>query len=158
MWKPCWHRAWNIFLNNRDLLPDGGRFFVRGNGRNTQGSPWNPLDILTALFIAPSPLPSYNIGVTRKNKGNTVQLRLRILTEPFRQKCVRKTLQYTKYSGGFPPFSDANSLVRLSCRIVRYCPCNTQSIPAFSQQICDAKFLAKSPCRIMRYCLYHVPA
>ena len=46
--------------------------------------------------------------------------KIRILTDSFRQKCVRKTLQYTKYSGGFPPFSDANPLVRLSRQIMRY--------------------------------------
>ena len=49
-------------------------------------------------------------------------MRLRILTDLFRQKFVRKTLKYTKYSCGFPPFSDEKSLVRLSCRFVRYCP------------------------------------
>ena len=49
-------------------------------------------------------------------------MRLRILTDSFRQKGVRKTLKYTKYSGGFPPFSDANPLVRLSRQIMRYCP------------------------------------
>ena len=49
-------------------------------------------------------------------------MRLRILTDSLRQKCVRKTLQYTEYSCGFPPFSDANSLVRFSCRFVRCCP------------------------------------
>ena len=54
--------------------------------------------------------------------GNTAQMRLRILTDLFRQKFVRKTLKYTKYSCGFPPFSDEKSLVRLSCRVVRCCP------------------------------------
>ena len=34
---------------------------------------------------------------------------------------VRKTLKYTKYSCGFPPFSDEKSLARLSCRFVQYC-------------------------------------
>ena len=48
-------------------------------------------------------------------------MRLRILTNLFRQKFVRKTLKYTKYSCGFPPFSDEKSLARLSCRFVRYC-------------------------------------
>ena len=48
-------------------------------------------------------------------------MRLRILTDLFRQKFVRKTLQYTRYSCGFPPFSDAKSLARLSCRFVWYC-------------------------------------
>ena len=48
-------------------------------------------------------------------------MRLRILTDLFRQKFVRKTLKYTKYSCGFPPFSDEKSLARLSCRFVRYC-------------------------------------
>ena len=38
----------------------------------------------------------------------------------FRQKYAQKTLKYTKYSCGFTPFSDAKSLVRLSCRFVRY--------------------------------------
>ena len=46
--------------------------------------------------------------------GNTAQMRLRILTDLFRQKFVCKTLKYTKYSCGFPPFSDEKSLVRLS--------------------------------------------
>ena len=49
-----------------------------------------------------------------KTLGNTAQMRLRILTDLFRQKFVRKTLKYTKYSCGFPPFSDEKSLVRLS--------------------------------------------
>ena len=39
----------------------------------------------------------------------------------FHQKCVCKTLKYTKYSCGFTPFSDEKSLVRLSCRFMRYC-------------------------------------
>ena len=39
----------------------------------------------------------------------------------FRQKFVCKTLKYTKYSCGFAPFSDEKSLVKLSCRFVRYC-------------------------------------
>ena len=49
-------------------------------------------------------------------------MRLRILADLFRQKYVCKTLKYTKYSCGFTPFSDEKSLVRLSCRFVRYCP------------------------------------
>ena len=48
-------------------------------------------------------------------------MRLRILTDFFRQKFVSKTLKYTKYSCGFAPFSDEKSLVKLSCRFVRYC-------------------------------------
>ena len=48
-------------------------------------------------------------------------MRLRILTDLFRQKLVCKTLKYTKYSCGFTPFPDEKSLVRLSCRFVRYC-------------------------------------
>ena len=51
-------------------------------------------------------------------------MRPRVLTDLSRQKCVSKTLKYTKYSCGFTPFSDENSLVRLSCRFVRYCPKN----------------------------------
>ena len=49
-------------------------------------------------------------------------MRLRILTDLFRQKFVCNTLKYTKYSCGFTPFSDEKSLVRLSCRFMRYCP------------------------------------
>ena len=49
-------------------------------------------------------------------------MRLRILTDLFRQNRVSKTLKYTKYSCGFTPFSDEKSLARLSCRFVRYCP------------------------------------
>ena len=48
-------------------------------------------------------------------------MRLRILTDLFRQEFVCKTLKYTKYSCGFTPFSDEKSLVRLSCRFMRYC-------------------------------------
>ena len=33
-------------------------------------------------------------------------MRHRILTDLFRQKCVCKTLKYTKYSCGFTPFSE----------------------------------------------------
>ena len=39
----------------------------------------------------------------------------------FCRKFVCKTLKYTKYSCGFTPFSDEKSLVRLSCRFMRYC-------------------------------------
>ena len=53
--------------------------------------------------------------------GNTAQMRLRILTDLFRQKFVGKTLKYTKYSCGFTPFSDEKSPARRTCRFVRYC-------------------------------------
>ena len=53
--------------------------------------------------------------------GNTAQIRLRILADLFRQKCVCKTLKYTKYVCGFTPFSDEKSLARFSWRFVWYC-------------------------------------
>ena len=49
-------------------------------------------------------------------------MRLRILTDLFRQKFVCKTLKYTEYSYGFTPFSNEKPLARLSCRFVQYCP------------------------------------
>ena len=53
-------------------------------------------------------------------------MRLRILTDLFRQKFVCKTLKYTEYSCGFTPFSDEKSFVRLSCRFMRYCHKKTE--------------------------------
>ena len=49
-------------------------------------------------------------------------MRLRILADLFRQKCVGKTLKYTKYVCGFTPFSDEKSLAKLSWRFVRCYP------------------------------------
>jgi len=66
-------------------------------------------------------LPRNGRKFNRNPYGNTAQMRLRILTDLFRQKFVCKTLKYTKYSCGFAPFSDEKSLVKLSCRFVRYC-------------------------------------
>ena len=37
-------------------------------------------------------------------------------------------MKYTKYICGFPPFSDENSLARLSCRFVRYCLENSTTL------------------------------
>ena len=68
-------------------------------------------------------------------------MRLRILTDLFRQKFVRKTLKYTKYSCGFPPFPDEKSLVRLSCRFVRYCLRNRSVIVMYSNDFHYARDL-----------------
>ena len=82
------------------------------------------MNTISTTLVVPylGPFLSFLRGHSRQIKGNTAQMRLRILTDLFRQKFVRKTLKYTKYSCGFPPFSDEKSLARLSCRFVRYCP------------------------------------
>ena len=54
--------------------------------------------------------------------GNTAQMRLRILTDLFRQKFVRKTLKYTKYSCEKLPFSDVKSLAESSPPIYAILP------------------------------------
>ena len=56
-----------------------------------------------------------------KTLGNTAQLRLRPSAEAFTLEIRYFFLKYTKYSCGFTPFSDEKFLVRLSCRFAWYC-------------------------------------
>ena len=56
-------------------------------------------------------------------------MRLRILTDSFRQKCVCKALKYIQYSCGFTPFSGGNPLAKLPCRFTQSFLCS-QYVPA----------------------------